>query len=156
MIPANIVLALGLLQHGGIPANPSAEAFVRDLYQREAHLTRPDEEAFAGHKGGEAIYSPSLLSLMRRDKRNTPKGDVGKLDYDPICGCQDSDRLILEAIRIVSTDSSHVKAIVTLFPGANQQQLTLKLVLSPQGWRVDDVEGPKGFLALRALLTSKD
>jgi hypothetical protein len=156
MILANIVIAVGILQSAGASRNPSAEAFVRHLYQREARETRADEDAFAGYKGAESIYSPSLLSLIRRDIRNA-KGEVGLLDYDPICGCQDSEGLMVEALRIVATDASHVKTMVTIFPpGINQRQLTLNLVLLPQGWRVDDVEGPEGFRPLRALLTAKN
>jgi hypothetical protein len=126
------------------PADATAESFVRDLYRREAHTTKADREAFAGHRGAEAIYSPSLLALIRRDARATPKGDVGKLDFDPVCSCQDSDGITLEALQIMPTDPSHGRAVVTLFPaGSNQRKVTLKLVLLPQGWRIDDMESNK-------------
>jgi Protein of unknown function (DUF3828) len=151
---AHVVLALGLLQP--VSTSSSAEAFVRNLYQREAHETNADEQAFAGYGGAEAIYSPSLLALIRQDIRRTPKGDIGKLDYDPICGCQDSDGIAVQALRLVPIDQSNARALVTLrFGGADQSEIALKLVRLPTGWRVDDVDGSKGFKPLRNLLASR-
>jgi len=157
MILAAVAFAIGLLQAAAVavPTNGSAEAFVRQLYQREAHETRADEEAFSGHQGSEAIYSPSLLALIRRDLRNTPKGYVGKLDYDPICGCQDYDGMSVQTLKVVSTSQSTSRANVTLhFGGVQPQEITLMLVHLTAGWRVDNVDGPKGFQSLRKLLTN--
>jgi hypothetical protein len=146
-----------ILQTGSTPhpTSAGAEAFVRGLYQRETNESKANDGAFAGHAGADAIYSPSLLALIRRDIARTPKGDVGKLDYDPICGCQDSDGISVQAIQVVAASESHTNALVALrFSGGSQQRLTLKLVYTTRGWRVDDVEGPKGYLPLRSLLTA--
>jgi hypothetical protein len=151
---SGILLAVFLLQPNTV--DTSAEGFVRDLYHREAHETKADEEAFAGHRGADSIYSPSLLALIRRDVRTTPSGYVGKLDYDPICGCQDADGISVRSLRVVVSDKSNAKAIVNLsFPGEAQLSNTLKLVRTATGWRVDDVEGPDGAHSLRSRLISK-
>lgn len=146
MILATVALAMGLLQSAHIGV--SAEAFVRHLYEREAHATRADEEAFGGHRGAETIYSPSLLALIRQDRRNSSKGDVGRLDYDPICGCQDPDGISIQTVKLVSITHSTAKLSVRLhFGGADRLEITLKLVRLPEGWRVDDVDGPEVYLS---------
>ena len=66
-------------------AKGSPETFVSTLIQHEQRASKADEEAQAGLHGAEAIYTPGLLALIRKDRHSTPAGYAGKLDWDPIC-----------------------------------------------------------------------
>jgi len=150
---AAILALLSVAQNHAPPAAPqSPEAFVRALYDRERHPTRADIQAFSGHRGAESIYSPSLLALIRRDIRMTPKGDVGKLDFDPICGCQDSDGLAVAKLQVYTSSEGRSDVVVLLhFAGTDTQRITLRLLQANAGWRVDDI-GTKDLPSLRKYL----
>jgi hypothetical protein len=60
-------------------------AFVTGLYG----AYNGGEPDYLGRQAG-AVFSPRLLSLVRKDQAATPEGEVGALDWDPICDCQDS------------------------------------------------------------------
>ena len=75
-----------------------AKAFVTGLYTAYARHPGPD---YLGRQARQ-VFSPALLELMRRDAARTPKGDVGTLDGDPICNCQDYEITSVEVARIDS------------------------------------------------------
>jgi hypothetical protein len=82
------------------------------------------------------VFSPSLINLIHRDQRRTPRGYVGKLDYDPICSCQDFDGLQLTEVRIVKDAPDLAIAFVTLnfardFPKPSYRPLKLHLIWLP-------------------------
>ena len=134
------IMLLAMAAQTPPPASP--EPFVRDLYQREKHPTKADEAAFSGHRGAEAIYSPALLALIRKDI-NDAKGEEGKLGIDPICICQDSLGSSLEKLQLTPHAPNRSDANVSLlFQGKEQIILTLHLLLTPAGWRVDDISSP--------------
>lgn len=133
-------------------SNESAESFVRTIIQHEARGSKADEEAQAGERGAKAIYTPKLLALIRRDRNSTPRGYVGKLDWDPLCACQDTDGLTLSALKIVPTSSTSADVLLTLhFSEPKDEKITYHLLLTPAGWRIDDI-GTKDVPSLRKLL----
>jgi hypothetical protein len=67
-----------------------AETFVRHLYSAYEHPASSSGPDYLA-KDAPLVFSPSLLSLIRLDQKNTPPGYVGKLDFDPLCYCQDSE-----------------------------------------------------------------
>lgn len=121
---------------------PQAESFVRNIYAQYATKSRKGPD-FLG-KQASAVFSTELIRLIRLDERNTPRGDVGKMDYDPICVCQDFDGLQLKEVRIAKDTEGTATAFVTLFFGppadSSVVKLRLRLIWVPQGWRIDDIE----------------
>jgi hypothetical protein len=82
---APILVALALAGPAGAQDLGGAKTFVTGLYAAYAKHPGPD---YLGRQA-KTVFSPALLDLMRRDAARTPKGDVGTLDGDPICNCQD-------------------------------------------------------------------
>ena len=137
------MLGLSVLQ---FPADgqtaPQAEAFVRSIYKQYQPKSRKDPGPdFIGRQAS-TVFSPALIALIRRDAKNTPKGDVGKMDYDPICVCQDPGGLQLKELRVESTSAETATAFVTLFFGGDSSvvKVRLRLVRLGQDWRIDDIE----------------
>jgi hypothetical protein len=118
----------------------AARAFAQQLYAAYEHPASPSGPDVLGKSAGR-IFSPSLLQLIRYDQAHTPPGDVPALDGDPICDCQDPGGLHLAALDVASAGADRASARATLqFPGEKSARtIRLSLLLTPSGWRVDDV-----------------
>src|SRR5579859_2305590 len=84
----------------------SAEAFLQGVYAAYKPHGHPVD--LAGPKG-ETILAPSLAALMRTDL-NLADGEVGAIDSDPICACQDFD---IRAVAVAVTPDGAGKAKAT-------------------------------------------
>ncbi len=138
-----VIVALPLLQHAAEGQTaPQAESFVRNIYTQYAAKSRNGPDFL--EKQASAVFSADLIRLIRLDAKNTPRGDVGKMDYDPICICQDFAGLQVKELRIAKEGEGTATAFVTLFfaPPADSSvvKLRLHLIWVPQGWRIDDIE----------------
>jgi hypothetical protein len=112
----------------------AARAFVRHLYAAY-HGDGPD---YLGRQAG-AVFAKPLLQLIRRDAAETPPGDVGALDGDPICGCQDFDGLRDLDVVIARGDAGHAHATVHFRISGERRTVNLDLVAADGHWRVSDV-----------------
>ncbi|MGK9175993.1 YbjP/YqhG family protein [Yokenella regensburgei] len=92
--------------------------------------------------GQEQIISGRLMKVVAEDQKLTAQGDVGYLNYDPVCSCQDYDNLVLEQVDIVTHDPQHVDAVVRFRPfsdGPETVTQTLVLVDENGRWLIDDI-----------------
>lgn len=112
----------------------SARAFARNLYT--AYQTGDPD--YLGRKA-DRIFTQKLLGLIRRDQATTPSGDVGILDGDPICDCQDAAGLRLTHLAINAAGPGRAQAVVTLRFSGEIRPLKLDLVATRAGWRVADI-----------------
>ena len=115
------------------PALEGARHFVRSLYAGYEHA-EPD---YLG-KGADKVFSPRLLGLIRANQKATPDGDVGALDGDPICDCQDQQLTDL-SVDVTPLSPGHVRARVRFRKLGQPHDMTLDLAMGRRGWRVDDV-----------------
>ena len=130
-----------------------ADTFVRHLYGQYEHPSTPDGPNIFGKRAA-SVFSPGLLAIIRRSERATPKGDVGKLDFDPVCSCQDSDGLKLKGLRVTMNGTGKALATAMLFfPEPTTIEVRLSLIYTPQGWRIDDI-WTKDVPGLRKFLES--
>lgn len=113
---------------------PSARAFVLHLYGAY-HGDGPD---YLGRQAG-TVFAPSLLALIRRDAARTPPGEVGALDGDPICDCQDSGGLRNVTVNVVETGAGQASATVHFELQTERRTVRLDLVPVQKRWRVSDV-----------------
>ncbi len=111
-----------------------ARAFTLGLYRAYAHRA-PD------YLGGQRrrVFSPRLLSLIQRDRLLTPPGEVGALDGDPICDCQDPDGLTDVQVAVSGAGPGRAVARVRFRFSSEARAATLDLVAVHGQWRVDDV-----------------
>ncbi len=130
-----------------------ADTFVRHLYGQYEHPSTPNGPNIFGKRAA-SVFSPGLLAIIRRSERATPKGDVGKLDFDPVCSCQDSDGLKLKGLRVTMNGTGKALATAMLFfPEPTTIEVRLSLIYTPQGWRIDDI-WTKDVPGLRKFLES--
>jgi hypothetical protein len=126
---------------GGAPPGDDPESFVRALYNRFAS----DPNFFVGlsDMSDEAVYSPSLMQVLSANRDFHAKhSDLG-LNGDPICDCQEHEWMTTPRIAVHSTGPASAEATADfIIEDFYVRSMTLKLVQTPAGWRVDDVGDP--------------
>ena len=113
---------------------PQARAFVTGLYQAY-HGDGPD---YLGRQAA-SVFAPPLLRLIRRDAAETSAGEVGAIDGDPICDCQDFGGLHNLTVAVTGGAPGHARAIARFQFGAEWRTVRLDLVAVGGHWRVGDV-----------------
>ena len=120
------------------PDAASARAFVEKLY---AHYpSKPHGAAFdpTGKNAGE-VFDPSMIEAFREDAR-LANGEVGFVDADPLCQCQDDSGLKPKVVSVTLTGPNAADAVVALqYPGEKPLALTLHLVPVNGAWRIYDL-----------------
>jgi hypothetical protein len=132
------------------PDTASAEAMIRKIYA--AYATD-------GGKGIElsdpAYFTGSLVEQnLAYQKREREYDGEGMIDADPLCQCQDFQGLAVTALTMVPTGAGTMDAKATIKPIKDDPEishLTLKLVKTAVGWRIDDLVPDDPTQGLRAL-----
>src|SRR5205823_9062981 len=97
-------------------------------------------------------FAPRLAAAIAKDSSG---GEVGALDGDPLCDCQDYGRLSARIVSLSQPDPRSASASVrVMFGPHDRRNLRLSLVRTPAGWRVADVVDPYGRSLLAALQRS--
>jgi Protein of unknown function (DUF3828) len=117
----------------------SPEQFLRRLHAGYAIETGPNAPDYLG-KQAPKVFDPGLLSLILRDEA-TANGEIGLLDVDPICSCQDPGGLRVLRVAVQPLGASQADAVVTFsFPYHGQTEtLRYQLVAVNGQWRIHDI-----------------
>jgi hypothetical protein len=119
-----------------LAAAPPAEtprAWMERLY---ASYRAPD---FSPFKHPEAYFAPRLIAAIKEDAR-LAHGEVGYVDGDPICQCQDAGGMrphILKVTRL-SADKASVGVLID-WQDSTARRARFNLVRLRGGWRIADV-----------------
>src|ERR1019366_1125050 len=66
----------------------SAKAFLASIYR---HYQNGGNGISIGDRSADRYFAASLLTLVRADARAAGPDNVGAIDADPVCACQDWD-----------------------------------------------------------------
>ena len=115
---AGLALIAALLSPPPLQAQTldAAKAFTTALYS--AYATGSPDYVGANP---ERTFSPELLALIRKDQANTPAGEVGILDGDPICDCQDAEGLKLTDAKVVEAGKGAYIPLAHRYAGVPEQ-----------------------------------
>ncbi len=126
------------------PPSQTVEQTVRHIYQNyKSDATAP----YFGETGERAITSARIQQALTLNDNLTLPGNIGWLDYDPVCDCQDFGDLVLESVAITQTDADHADAIVRfrIFQDDKEKtSQTLKMVAENGRWVIDDIVSNHG------------
>jgi hypothetical protein len=75
-----------------------ARSFTQAIYARYSRVQAAGPDFL--RQDGRNVFSPTLFRLIKSDVEATPQGFAGRLDFDPICSCQDPDGLRVETITV--------------------------------------------------------
>lgn len=129
----------------------SAEQFVKSLYSRYGPSSDPPN---LFESNAVQAFDPSLIALARKDAA-AARPDVGVLDYDPVCNCQDTDIRFPGLKVIIQTANVHRAIAVAEFSTDNtQNKIAFTLTRHGNRWRIfniEDLSGPGSPIDLRTL-----
>ena len=152
VICVGLMIPIGLLVAGAASAaEPSPDAaqiatFVQNLYSGKPWTAQ------------KKYFDPPMVALIEEDRRLTPKGEMGALDFDPFCDCQDAEGLRTQVVvRTVTQSEATVEANLTFGgDGANQKvKVTYHLVKIAGAWRIHDISS-KDAPSLRQLFITSN
>jgi len=87
----------------------------------------------------ELYFAPRLRAAIAEDAR-LAKGEVGYVDGDPVCQCQDAAGLHARVIRVASRGSAKALAEVLIdFTDSTARRVKFSLVRTRAGWRIADI-----------------
>jgi hypothetical protein len=88
------------------------------------------------------IFAPPLVAAIREDQRLS-NDEVGFMDADPLCQCQDPAGLqpLIREVRRPTPRTASAR-ILLRFGGTDDRELRLDLVRTASGWRVADLGTP--------------
>lgn len=129
------------------PRDETPERFVRRVYSNYRH-NGPGVSTL--RPAGTPYYSAALLDAFAKDS-DAAHGEVGAIDGDPICNCQDFDALRVTRISVSALQGDMVKAEVGFDVTKEHEAVTLTLTRTQQGWRIADI-ADKTMKSLMALL----
>jgi hypothetical protein len=139
--------------------DPKAKALLESLYKPYTDTAAQDAvaEPSADEDARNArYYVPELVALMARDrKESSARGEVGRLDFDPLTNSQDWEATPIDiGVEDVSAGKARGSATFTLFNKTTV--VRFDLVKTSAGWRISDIhwndakEGLKDILSKAA------
>ncbi len=134
----NATPAPSLVAKLSAPDVASAQAFVAGLYK---HYPQPANGPFFSptDKNATDVFDPQMVALFKEDTR-LAKGEVGFVDADPLCQCQDDAGMKTKIVSVKMTGASSADAVVNLlFDHDTTVVLTIKLVVVKGQWRIHDL-----------------
>ncbi len=136
------------------PSADSARVWVTRLYANYAN------DSFSPFKKPADWFDAAVVKALKEDERLTPEGEMGAIDADPVCSCQDPTDMKATVGEIVMAPDGSARVKVKLqwplppdpipsqIPDYTREQ-TLHLVMTGAGWRIHDIGGEapdEGFL----------
>ena len=120
------------------PDAASARAFVLKLYSH--YPSKPNAKPFdPTGKNASEVFDPGLIAAFREDAR-LANGEVGFIDADPLCQCQDDSGLKPKLVSVTMTGANAADVLVSLgYNGEKPRALTLHLVPVNGAWRIYDL-----------------
>jgi hypothetical protein len=141
-----IVVTVFLLNLCGVRAETGLTAatptkVVTDLYN--AHKEKADPLQYpASKKLLGAYFEKGLLSLLLKDQSES-KGEVGKLDFDPLYNAQDFEIKDFSVVLVAQQkDSAEVAASFKNM--GTSEKIVFLLSNTAQGWRITDIKYSDG------------
>ncbi len=134
-------LALYADGRGGEPTQAEFDTTMREAARLERLPPAEAKEQLASNEAAAdaALYTPALAELMRRDRASTPEGELGALDYWPLCGCNDDMGLQLKQVKVTPRADGRMDAAYTLAGETASINRRAVLERTPAGWRIADL-----------------
>jgi hypothetical protein len=128
-LAAALLILVGAAAQAQNEADPVAfvQAIYRD-YQRDKPTAWPDR-----------AYSPRLQKVIDDDKKNTPAGDAGKIDWDPFIAGQDW-KIEGLSVTLVSRNGDTAVVEARFRNLGSPVDLRYSLVRGGGRWLIDDLE----------------
>jgi hypothetical protein len=127
------------------PQTESPRAFLEHVY---ANYKNPDFSPFS-HL--DRYFAPPLVTAIREDSR-LAHGEVGYVDGDPICQCQDPAGMRPKVVGVTQQGKDKATVEVSIaWPNDKPRPTLFSLTRTHAGWRIADVSSADEPSFLRAI-----
>jgi hypothetical protein len=131
----------GVWAESSLAAATSPEKVVTELYS--AHKGKADPLVYpASKKLLRAYFEKGLLSLYLKDQSES-KGEVGKLDFDPLYDAQDFDIKDF-SVALVAEQKDSAEVASSFKNIGKSEKIVFLLSNTAQGWRITDIKYSDG------------
>lgn len=133
------------------PTAKQATAFLRQIY---AGYRKVDYSPLK--ENGARVFDKAMIALIKEDAR-LARGEIGAMDFDPICQCQDSSGILATVQEAVLTAPGAATATAILgFSGPGEKATKLRFSLVAEGgqWRIHDISSPADVSLRRYLINA--
>lgn len=117
-------------------AAESPEAFARAIFAQYVN-GGPSEPP--PPPGQDPMFSRTMNALIGDDFR-AANGEVGTIEFDIFCQCQDQDGFVVDSMAVAQGDENTAGVSVVFTNMGIQKTAILELVREGGNWKVDDVE----------------
>jgi len=121
------------------PAEPAGtRAFIEHVYAGYPRNTPRSERAYY------ALFDRQLRTLIVKNDHYAA-GDVGPLDGDPICDCQDDAGFSHRLVGVTGDAHAAIAKVRNIFasPEPRNELVTHRLVMQDGRWRISDIATPE-------------
>lgn len=127
----SLVFAAALL--AAAPPAETPRGFLERVYAQYRH------EDYSPLARPRRIFAAPLVAAIEEDRRLS-RDEVGYMDADPLCQCQDHGGMkpLVRQVRR-PTPRTAIADIVLTFGGSDRRDLEVRLVRGAAGWRVADI-----------------
>jgi hypothetical protein len=125
------ILAAALLAPAAAPVE-TPQGFVTHLY---ASYRNKD---FSPLAHPERTFTPRFVAALKEDARLF-RGEVGFIDADPICQCQDPGGMRTSIAGVQQSAAAAAVRVTLPLGGSDIRSIRLKLTKTAAGWRVADI-----------------
>ncbi len=129
-----LAMALGAASPLG-DADSDPVALITAIYQTYTDIT-PGEDAVPDIQG---VYSKRLQALVDKDEKETPEGEVGRIDWDVFVDGQDWQLTELKIVP-VSKQATQAEIRASFKNFGEPRDILYTLVLDDGHWRIDDIQ----------------
>jgi hypothetical protein len=133
----------------GAVAASSPDAVVKELYRlhRNGYGHVFDK---VGRKLQQRFFDQNLAGLIWKDLTETPEGEVGRLDFDPLYNAQDT-HITRFRIGTPALEGDHATVTVTFNNYDRKENLKFLMVKTPTGWKISNIDYGEGSNLLKIL-----
>jgi Protein of unknown function (DUF3828) len=125
------------------------EAVVKELY-RVHNNGRGHVFEKRGRKQQQKFFEQTLAALIWKNLSETPEGEVGNIDFDPLFNSQDAQ---IRNFRVgASATNGHAATVPVTFMNYDRKvTVTFRLVNTKAGWKVSNIDYGGGSDLVRVL-----
>jgi len=136
IIPACLICAASASAQTGAAAS-TPDAVVRELYRvhRNGYGHVFEKE---GRKYQQKFFDKQLADLIWKDLTQTPEGDVGNLDFDPLFNAQDT-KITNFRVGAPALNGERANVLVTFNNFGQPNKLTFRMHKTDAGWKVENI-----------------
>jgi len=113
------------------------DAVVRELYRVHKNGYGHVFER-AGRKYQQKFFDKRLADLIWKDLTQTPEGDVGNLDFDPLYNAQDT-KITNFSIGAPSVEGERATVLVSFNNFKEKTKITFRLHKTDAGWKIENI-----------------